>query len=123
MTAYPSETQVGYCLTSQELTELSKQGGTATTAVIDQARKHASWEIYSWISARAEYASVAAMKPSAYTAGAGTYPQLEEMAAQLAADKLRRRMRKNVDEAPGADHASIVWAKAVARGDAHITAA
>ena len=116
--AYCTSTQVGYCLTSQEVTELSKQNGTATAAVITYFCNACSREIASHWQGR--YDSVASLAPDDYDTDTDPYPEVSMKTSQLVADALRRRMRREKDEMPGMEHPSIAWAQRVGQGLAKI---
>ena len=119
MSGYCTDTQVGYALTSQEITELSKQNGVATAAVITSAITGASAAMYSRM--YPQISTIAGLNPTSYVAD--SYPVVEQYAAQLAADILRRRMRRETAEMPGEEHASLVWSRMVGFGYAFVPGA
>ncbi len=124
MADYGTTTEFDYCLTSQEIDELSKQAGVETAGVITWAIHSASLIVWSYIAGRQEYLALAStMKPSVYDNTTNPYPILQAQSLQLAADILRRRWRKERETFPGEEHPTIQWCLAVRRGDADIPGA
>lgn len=123
---YCTDVQLRLALNTAEIDScLSDERGDTTPASIAsralEARETGAWMIWGIIRTRPDIAAIAALKPSAYTAGDGTYPVLERMNSQLSADLVRRRNPARENEPVPFDHPVFEMARAIARSDMDIS--